>query len=47
MLISDLKVTGCVSISAIASLVCVPVGIISSAVGLKISAITANIKRYI
>ena len=39
-------VTGCVSISAFASLVCVPGGITSSAVGLKICAITAEIKKY-
>ena len=34
-----------VSISAFGSLVCVPVGIISSAVGMKICAITAGIKK--
>ena len=39
-------VTGYISISAFASLVCVPVGITSSAVGLKICAITAGIKKY-
>ena len=39
-------VTGCVSISAFATLVCVPVGIMSSAVGTKICAITAGIKKY-
>ena len=38
-------VTGCVSISAFASLVCVPVGIASSVVGIKICAITAGIKK--
>ena len=37
-------VTGCASISAFASLVCVPVGITSSAVGIKICATTAGIK---
>ena len=37
--------TGCVSISAFASLLSVPVGISSSAVGLNISAITAAIKK--
>ena len=46
MLILILKVTGCVSVSAFASLVCVPVGISSSAVGWKICAITAEIKKY-
>ena len=39
-------ITGCVSISAFASLVCVPVGITSSAVGITICAITAGIKKY-
>ena len=39
-------VTGCVSISAFASLVGVLVGITSSAVGLKICGITAGIKKY-
>ena len=46
MLISDSKVTGCVSISAFASLVCVSGGITSSALGIKICAITAGIKKY-
>ena len=39
-------VTGCVSISAFASLVDVPIGITGSTVGLKIWAITAGIKKY-
>ena len=39
-------VTECVSISAFASLVGVPIGIISSAIGLKICAITAGIENY-
>ena len=39
-------VTECVSISAFASLVGVPIGIISSAIGLKICAITTGIKNY-
>ena len=39
-------VTGCVPISAFASLVCVPVGIKSSAVELNICAITAGFKKY-
>ena len=38
--------TGCVSISAFASLVGIPIGITSSAIGLKICAITAGIKKY-
>ena len=46
MLILVSKVTGSVSISAFASLVHVPLGITSSAVGIKISAITAGIKKY-
>ena len=36
VLILVLTVTGCISVSAFASLVCVPVGITSSAVGIKI-----------
>ena len=39
-------ITGCVSISAFASLVGIPIGITSSAIGLKICAITAEIKKY-
>ena len=39
-------ITGCVSISAFVSLVCVLVGITSFAVRLKICAITAEIKKY-
>ena len=38
--------TGCVSISAFPLLGAIPVGITSSAVGLKICAITAGIKKY-
>ena len=41
LLILVLIATGCVSISAFASLVCVPVGITSFAVGIKACAITA------
>ena len=41
-----LAATDCISISAFASLVCVLVGITSSAVGLKICAITPRIKMY-
>ena len=47
MLILVSTVTGCVSISAFASLVGVPVGITSSAVWIKICAIIAGIKKYI
>ena len=39
-------ITGCVSISAFASLVGIPLGITSSAIGLKICIITAGIKKY-
>ena len=39
-------ITGCVSISAFASLVGIPIGITSSATGLRICAITAGIKKY-
>ena len=39
-------VTDCFSTSAFASLVCVPLGITSSAVGIEICAITAGIKKY-
>ena len=46
MLILVSTVTGCVSISAFASLVAIPVGITSSAVEKEICAITAGIKKY-
>ena len=46
LLILTSTITGCVSISAFASLVCVPVGITSSAAGIKICAITAGVKKY-
>ena len=39
-------VTGCISISAFASLLGVPIGITDSAIGLKSLAINAGIKRY-
>ena len=39
-------VTGCFFISAFTSLVGIPIGITSSAIGLKICAITAAIKKY-
>ena len=45
-LIVSSTVTGCVSISALASLVGIPVGIASSAVTIKISVTTAGIKKY-
>ena len=40
-------VTGCISISALASLVGIPIEIISSAVGITIYAMTATIKKSI
>ena len=39
-------VTSCVSISTFALLACVPVGVTTSAVGIKICAITKGIKKY-
>ena len=44
-LILIFTITGYVSISAFASLVDIPIGITSSAVGLKICVITAAIKK--
>ena len=44
--IEHFLILGCVSISAFASLVGIPIGITSSAIGLKIRAIIAAIKRY-
>ena len=38
--------TGCVSISLFASFLGIPIGITISAIGLKICAVTARIKRY-
>ena len=46
LLILMSTLTGCVLISAFASLICVFIGITSSAVGFKICAITAGIKKY-
>ena len=45
-LVSVSVVSGCVSVSAFASLFGVPVGIRISVVGMEICAITAGIKRY-
>ena len=45
LLILSSTITGCVSVSAFASLVCVPVGITSSAVRIKICAIIVGIKK--
>ena len=46
LLILASTVTGCISISVFASLVAIPVGITSFAVGIKICAITSEIKKY-
>ena len=46
LLIIDSTITDCVSISAFGSLVCVPVGITSSAKGINICAIIAGVKKY-
>ena len=46
LLISIFTVSGCVFISAFASLVGIPIGIWSSAIELKICLITAEIKKY-
>ena len=46
LLILSSAITACLSISAFASLIYVPVGITSSAIGIKICAITARIKKY-
>ena len=46
LLILISTVTRCVSISSFAFLVGIPIGITSSAIGLKICAITAGIKKY-
>ena len=45
LLVLALIFLGCVLISVFVSLVCVPVGITSSALGLKISATTVGIKK--
>ena len=39
-------ITGCISISAFASLFGIPIGITSSVIGLKIYAIVSGIKKY-
>ena len=39
------KIAGCISISAFASFIGIPIRITSSAIGLKICAITAGIKK--
>ena len=44
--ILDSTVNGCISVSAFASLVAIPVAITISAEGLKTSVITAGMKEY-
>ena len=39
-------ITGCISISVFTSLIGIPIGITSSAIGLKICATTTGIKKY-
>ena len=39
-------ITGCISFSSFASSLGIPIGITSSAIGLKIGTITASIKKY-
>ena len=46
LLIAVSTISGCVSISAFASLVGISVGITSYAIGLKICGIIAGIKKY-
>ena len=45
-LILGSTISGCVSVSAFASLVGISIGVTSSTIGLKICAITASIKKY-
>ena len=45
LLILVSTVTGCISISAFASLVAIPIGILNSAVKINICAIIAGIKK--
>ena len=46
LLIVISTITGCVSISDFVSLIGIPIGITSSAIGLKICIITAVMKKY-
>ena len=46
LLILVSTVTGCVSVSDFSSLVGIPVGITSSAIGLEICVVTAGMKKY-
>ena len=46
LLIVTSTITGCISISALASSVGIPIGVVSSSVWLKICVIAAGIKNY-
>ena len=46
LLIVISPVSGCISISALAFLVHIPIGITSSAIGLKVCVMTVVIKKY-
>ena len=46
LLVLASTITGCVSIFSVASLVSIPIEIMSSAIGLNIFVITAGIKKY-
>ena len=46
ILFLDSTITGCISISAFASLICIPIWITSSAIGLNICVIAAGFKKY-
>ena len=46
LLIVTYVITGCISISAFPSLVGIPIGIMSSAIGLEICVITAGSKKH-
>ena len=39
-------ITGYISLAVFASLLCIPIGNTSSAIGLKVSAVGAGIKKY-
>ena len=39
-------ITGCISISALASLIDIPIGIMNPGIGLTICAMTARFKKY-
>ena len=45
-LILTSTISGCISISAFSSFIGIPIGITSSAIGLKICAMAAGIKKY-